>query len=316
MATIRYRVPYEIAIRGMDSASGKPVVNLFYMRCGVQSGAPPAYGAPIAGGGSTATLLSNILTVWWVGVRNQLNNNYVQQSLTMRAIVGKRFSTPLFPIVALVTGAPVLVQTGSNHGFSTGNTVQITGVTTPGTVNGNWTITVTSPTTFTLNGSNIAGLWSGDGMVQRVQGVLQILYADTEVLLNSGTGLNPGEAAPLFCTASCRRLNNGVGRHFRSRVSLSPFSEADVNAGQLLSAYRAAVDTALEVDLAGFINGGTVSASDRSFPVVFARELALGLPSPFTQSDTWCADVTGWGVQPNCGSLTRRKPKLTAGITP
>lgn len=316
MATIRYRVPYEIALKAMDSASGKPIANIAYVRTGIQSGAPPAYGAAIAGGGSTATLLSNVLSGWWSQVKLQLNENYVQTSLVMRAIVGKRFSTPLFPIVALVTGAPVLVQTGSNHGFSTGNTVQITGVTVPGTVNGNWTITVTTPTTFTLNGSNIAGIWSGDGMVQRVQGVLQILYADTETLVNATPGFNPGEAAPLFATASCRRLNGGVGRHFRSRMSISPFGEASVNAGQLTAGFKAGLETALELDLPGFLNGGTVTASDRSFPVVFARELALGLPSPFTQSDTWCTDVTGYTVQPNCGSLVRRKPKLTAGINP
>jgi hypothetical protein len=315
MATIRYLVPYEVAIKAHDSGSGKPLVNLFYFKTGVQGGAPPAYGAPIAGGGSTTTLLGNILS-WWTPVRAVLNMNYVQDSLVMRAIIGKRFSTPLFPIVALVTGMPVLVQTGLPHGLSTGNTVQITGVTMPGTVNGNWVITVLSTTTFTLNNSNIAGPWSGDGMVQRVQGALQLLYADTETLINTGTGGIAFDALPLFATASTRRLNPGIGRHFRSRVSFSPGSEIDVNAGQWLPAFTAALDTNLGPPLGGYINGGTVSASDRSFHIVFSRELALGLTSPFIQSDTYTAFVADFATQPNCGSLTRRKPKLTQGITP
>lgn len=314
MATIKYLVPYEVAIKAHDRASGKPIVNLHYVKTGVQGAAPPAYGAPIAGGGSTTTLLANILA-WWTPVRARLNNNYQQESLVMRAIVGKRYATPLFPITALVSGAPVLVQTGLSHGLLTGNTVNIAGVTAPGTVNANWVVTVLSPTTFTLNGSNIAGAWSGDGMVQRVAGTLQPLYADTETLINTGTGGSLADALPLFATASVRRLNPGVGRHFRSRFSLSPCNEADSVAGKFTTAFVANLTLDLDVAIVGgFINGGTAAASDHSFMTVFAKEVALSLASPFAESDTWAKFVSGYTCQPNNGSLVRRKPKLTAGI--
>lgn len=63
--------------------------------------------------------------------------------------------------------------TSANHGLTTGTLVTITGVAGNTNANGTWTITVTGPSTFTLNSStgnapytsggtwNVAGLYTG-----------------------------------------------------------------------------------------------------------------------------------------------------------
>ena len=50
--------------------------------------------------------------------------------------------------------APFLVTTASSHGFQTNDTVAISGTSV---CDGNWTVTVTGLTTFTLNGSTASG---------------------------------------------------------------------------------------------------------------------------------------------------------------
>lgn len=61
----------------------------------------------------------------------------------------------------VAAGNPPTVTTRTAHGFSTGNTVTISGVTgtIASSVNGTWTITVTGASTFTLNGVNAAGAY-------------------------------------------------------------------------------------------------------------------------------------------------------------
>lgn len=68
-----------------------------------------------------------------------------------------------------VTGAsnatPIEITTATAHGLSTNSEVDITGVAGPIGVNGNWFITVTAPTKFTLNGSIAGGAYSSGGYV-------------------------------------------------------------------------------------------------------------------------------------------------------
>ncbi|MDD5466037.1 MAG: Ser-Thr-rich GPI-anchored membrane family protein, partial [Candidatus Omnitrophica bacterium] len=56
--------------------------------------------------------------------------------------------------------SPIVITTATNHGYSTGDLVNIQGV--PGNLaaNGNWIITVTGATTFSLNGSSGSGIYS------------------------------------------------------------------------------------------------------------------------------------------------------------
>lgn len=61
----------------------------------------------------------------------------------------------------------ISVVTSTHHNFSTGDTVDITGVSGTTEANGTWTITKTSNTTFTLDGSTFANAYTGGGTADR-----------------------------------------------------------------------------------------------------------------------------------------------------
>jgi hypothetical protein len=315
MAAIRYKVPYEVSVQARDLGSGKPVTNILFYRTQIQGVAPPAYGGAIAGSGDTATLLANIRTNWVGSIIPRLNANYKVQQYVMRAILGKRFSTPAVPIAALVPGAPTTVTTSVAHGLVSGQQINVFGVTTPAGVNGIWTITVTSPTTLSLNGSVIVGVWSGDGQLQLVAGAVEFLYADKSTLTPvADVGLVVGDALPLFATASIRRFNAGIGRNFRSRFSLSPMSEVDALDGGFTGAQKALMVIALAAMNVTIANGGTDPGSSFSIQCVVSKKVAFGQPTPFPDNQPWSFAVSSFAQQPNCGSLVRRKPKLTSVI--
>lgn len=83
--------------------------------------------------------------------------------------------TPVSSISAAVSGVtnanPCAITTGAAHGFSTGDRVNFDGVGGTTELNtGTYTITVTSPTSFTLNGVNSTafGVYTSGGTVTRV----------------------------------------------------------------------------------------------------------------------------------------------------
>jgi hypothetical protein len=83
--------------------------------------------------------------------------------------------TPISSISAAVSAAtnanPCAITTGANHGFSSGDVVDFSGVGGMTELNtGTFTITVTSPTSFTLNttDSTTFGVYTSGGTVTRV----------------------------------------------------------------------------------------------------------------------------------------------------
>lgn len=68
-----------------------------------------------------------------------------------------------FSISSSTNATPISVTTSANHGYSTGDTIVITGHTTNTNANGTWEITVTGLTTFTLNNSTGNGVGGTSG---------------------------------------------------------------------------------------------------------------------------------------------------------
>ena len=317
MATIKYLVPYEVAIKAGDSKSGKPITNILYVKTGTQLVAPPAYGAPIAGNGSTATLLASVRTVWTGNVTPLLSANYVTSEYIMRSIVGKTYKTPARAIGSLVPGTPVTVVTATKHQMVTGNTVRLSGITTPAPLNADWNVVVIDDYTFSLAGSSSATAWSGDGFAQALIGDAGFLYGDAEILTAADVGGIAGDACPLINSFSLRRIGQSATRNFRSRLSLGPVPEASQVNGKLtagaVTAWAAAA-TAL-AGLTGIVNGGSeVPGSGDSHLGQVSKQLAMSQTAPFTNSNTWFTFTQNYQVRPNCGSMLRRKPKLTASI--
>lgn len=316
MAAIRYAVPYEINVFAKDNASGRAISNKHYYICGQQLVNPPPFGSAIAGSGSTTTALNNFGILYQASIVLGLNHNYTMISYVMQAILGKRYSSPLFPIQGVAVGTPTTLTTASPHGLITGQQIVIYGVTSPAVVNAVWVVDVIGPYSFSLRGSSLQGPWSGDGMMQKVQGSWEFLYADKETsIANLQPGLIVGDALPLFCTGSVRRLNAGIGRAFRSRFSLSPMSESDSIDGGFTSTVLIAWSGRLNNFRAGFANGGTDSGSGLMVPVALSHKAAFAQPSPFTSNTAFTAAITGYRLQQNTGSLVRRKPKLTSTIS-
>jgi len=312
---IRYKVPYRITVRAVDLGSGKAISNSWYYKTEPQTVAPPAYGGIIAGSGDTNTLLTNFVALFGP-IRALLNHNYQTVDYTASALTGKRYSTAPQPIAGLTVNAlSVSIINSVPHGLINGSVVNVYGVSAPTGVNGVWAVQVDNPTTFTIPATVTPAPWTGDGYWQRATGEKEFILSDTTTDTSVGAGSVLGDALPLFATASVRRLNSGFGRNFRSRVSLGPMSESDSLDGTWVAGTKAAWITALAGFFVGNLsNGGTDPGSSSMFDIAVSQKIAMGLATPFTQSDTWTAELTGYRLQPNAGSLVRRKPRLTAPI--
>ena len=75
-----------------------------------------------------------------------------------------------FAIVGASNATPIAITTATAHGLQSGSQVAIYGVGGNTAANGAFTITVTGPSSFTLNGSTGNGAWTSGGSVTAVTG--------------------------------------------------------------------------------------------------------------------------------------------------
>jgi len=313
MPLVKYRVPYELSVKAADIGSGKTSTNLYYLRTAFATGSF-SYGDGLPGS-DTNTLLTNVAGSYILNIIPFMNANYKMVSFTLRSILGKQYRTPFNNIVALIPGAPIEIASMFPHGLTTGDYVYVRGVTSPPGANGVRKVHVINALRFTLDGSNDALGWSNDGEFQSASGAFQFSYGDTTTVLNSTVGGVVGDAMPLFSTASVRRLNAGVGKSFRSRVSLSPLSEADQKDGALVAGTVTAINAGfLAFGSTGFTNGATDITAGLSFHVAVSKKIAVTLPLVFPSDQPWTSGGVVFRVQPNMGSMLRRKPRLTAPL--
>lgn len=104
-----------------------------------------------------------------VGILLRREHNAVSSSsslISQNVITQKYTSNSIAEIN--ITGAsnasPISITTSTSHGFVTGQLVNISGVVGNTAANGNWIITVTGSTTFTLNGSSGNGSYTSGGV--------------------------------------------------------------------------------------------------------------------------------------------------------
>jgi hypothetical protein len=96
------------------------------------------------------------------------------------AQVSTNFETGKINITTSAGPSPVKITTSGSHGYTTGDSVRISGHTgTLFTLNRVWVITVTSGTQFTLNGSTYTGAGSGGTAVKLVSGIEWSATTDT-----------------------------------------------------------------------------------------------------------------------------------------
>lgn len=303
---IRARVPYQVDIVAADTQSGKRISNILYYASITGGG----YGAGTAST-DEATFLASVLARWVNFIDTTVSDHYTMLSIRARAIYGWLWPTPKVDVVGFTPGGLFsTVATGSPHGFADGYDVSIVetaGVTGLNAVHS--AITVTGPTSFTIP-PILAGTLSVVGTAQRVFGNRQFEYVDNLEVPDSTPGGIAGECVPLAIAASCRRLNAGVGRNWRSHISLAPILEADQENGRFKTASYTAWQTAVDALNNDESAGGGVSLG----PIVVSRRLAFLQASPFTDATNWTRAVSDHSLRKNLGTCTSRKPKLTAII--
>ena len=84
---------------------------------------------------------------------------------TIADAIAKLMPTSAIGVTGATNAAPIVVTTAAPHGLATGMQATITGVNGNTAANGPFTITVTSPSAFALNGSTGNGIWTGGGVV-------------------------------------------------------------------------------------------------------------------------------------------------------
>lgn len=306
---IRDSVPYSIKLNAKDVSSGKLISNEVFYKTSTSGG---VYGANTAG--DTATALGVYVANWTSNLVALLNSNYTMISGVMRAIMGHQWTTPVLAVNGVaVVGTTIEITTASPHGLSEHNSILISGSASPVGFNGYHTdVHVINPTTFSFDAGTVVGPFPGPNTFQKVAGTHEFIYADQETLLDSTTGGNTtSEMMPLVCTLSVRRLNPGVGRNWRSRLSISCLNEIDNINGRLAATALANYTTACSgLDNSINAGGGVTLAA-----IVVSKQIAFQQVSLFTESSTWTRFATDYVPQKNIGSFTRRKPKLTATIT-
>lgn len=317
MANIRYRVPYELRVLAGDLATGRNLTNIFYLKSTVQLVSPPAYGDPIAGGGSTTTLLAALKTDYELGPLSMLSSKYKLQGYELRSMLGWQYDGSLFPIVGVSFGNPTLIQVFGTGGLVDGDLVFLQGITGAVAANGLWPVTVLSDKFFTVPADTTATPWTGGGQWQAVQGGKRWIYGDVETLGSSAVGGIVQESVALFATASVRRRGQTPGKSFQGRNSYSPIPETTVEMGTFTTSGKSGWATALNQWYGPFLNGGSeVPGSGQSYHYNVSKQIAFSQVTPFAESAAWSSLVLDMTLQPNMGSMLRRKPRLTSVITP
>ena len=109
-------------------------------------------------GGTQLDTLANFVNDGWaclaVFASDKLGNKQV--SRPMRVCVDKDVDgreCPHKEIAAVRDGTPLTVETVTDHGYATGDRVKISGISMKTIVNGTWTVTVTGPRSFALQGT-------------------------------------------------------------------------------------------------------------------------------------------------------------------
>jgi hypothetical protein len=82
---------------------------------------------------------------------------------SVRDAVAKAVAAVQLTLSSVAAGAPIVVTTAKPHGLAGNTPVFVNGVTGIAAANGDFTITALGPTSFSLNGSNGAGVWTGGG---------------------------------------------------------------------------------------------------------------------------------------------------------
>lgn len=129
-------------------------------------------------------------------------------------------NNPLFQVTAATNASPIAITTSANHGLSTGQLVGVNGVLGNTNANGQFIITVTGSTTFTLNSSTGNGTYTGGGFVSAPGGMPNTpvngaagFFEGTSVVLGTGNDGVTSDLGINFTSLSANFSTSLIGKH-------------------------------------------------------------------------------------------------------
>ena len=137
---------------------------------------------------------------------------------------------PTLTITGASDGTPIAVDTATPHGLQTGEQVTISGVLGNTAANGTFTVTVTGPASFTLDGSAGNGTWTSGGTVSQpalafalnasVDDVLALASALGATAPGLTPGSRPGSLADMAMLAAIASALDVAARYSMSGATL------------------------------------------------------------------------------------------------
>jgi hypothetical protein len=308
MPAIKNLLPYQLDMFGTEDETNQIVMSTFYIKNNLPT-ATLTYGQVLPGSATSATLLSAVNLSWALNVCTVLSAHYTFTGSRLRAIVGYSYSTPLIGITAAsISGSVAFVTTSRPHGFTSGQSVLIAGVTGFTGLSGSFVATVVDAITFSVPGV-FGGTYTGNGYVQLIQGSVSLTYADKDELPDTVIGSVTGDMLPAYVSADVRRINSGIGRGFRSRVGLGTLGESQQAGGRLSGSAITDIDAGMNA-FTVFDNGSSDASAKYMNHFALSRYWAVLTATPFTQSFSYMAPVSLFSVRELTGSQNSRKGRV------
>jgi hypothetical protein len=143
---------------------------------------------------------------------------------TMRDAIAKLTSTSTgttqLTLTAVSSSSPIALTTVQPHGLQTGDLVLVTGVTGNTAADGIFSVTVTTPAAFTLDGSSANGTWTGGGSVATdLAATIQTIVV---AALVSATGVTADVVTPVLTVAEILPLDLATIQALLAQPTVDP----------------------------------------------------------------------------------------------
>lgn len=123
-----------------------------------------------------------------INIRNNTANVAGQWGLETGHLLGTAING------ATNAGGLISISTNGAHNYATGDQITIADVIGVDAASGTWTITVTSPTTYTLNGSTFSGSYISGGFNWKREAVNRYADISANIFWGNGTGFAGADA--------------------------------------------------------------------------------------------------------------------------
>jgi peptidoglycan hydrolase-like protein with peptidoglycan-binding domain len=184
---------------------------------------------------------------------------------SIRDAIAKAVAANALSLTSVSNGAPIAIGTAKPHGLATGDRVLVSGVSANTAANGIFTITVTGPAAFTLNGSTGNAAWTGGGTVTaNLDATVQVIVVTA---LATAAGVTADVVTPVLNKTGVLPLDAATIASLLAQSTVDP------------THYPALVAAATQVDKAGALFTA-LAPSSAAFAFAVANAATFGWLEP------------------------------------